>query len=190
MSAFDDMALVGVIARTFGHKGQVIVNATTDFPEARFAPGAVLHTRRDGRETTLTVAASRMHVGRPVLALEGVDSMNEAETLAGLELRVPVSELAVLPPGTYYEHELVGCEVVTTAGEALGAVRAVESAAGPTRLVIGEGRGEIQVPLADAICVSIDVGARRIVIDPPEGLVEVNAQTLRGPVPPRRVSRM
>jgi 16S rRNA processing protein RimM len=175
MSPFDEMVLVGRIARTFGHRGQVIVNAATDFPEARFAPGAVLHTRREGCETTLTVAASRMHVGRPVLTLEGVDTMTEAERLAGLELRVPESELAVLPKGTYYEHELVGCEVVTTAGRVLGPVRTVESGAGPTRLVIGEGRGEIQVPLADAICVAIDVAARRIVIDPPEGLVEVNA---------------
>jgi 16S rRNA processing protein RimM len=175
MSAWDDMVLVGYIARTFGHRGQVLVNAATDFPEVRFAPGAVLHTRRNGRDETLTVAASRLHVGRPVLALEGVDTMHEAETLAGLELRVPESELVALPPGSYYEHALVGCEVVTAAGRVLGPVRAVESAAGPTRLVIGTGRGEIQVPLVEAICIEIDVASRRIVIDPPEGLLDVNA---------------
>jgi 16S rRNA processing protein RimM len=177
MSAFEDMVLVGRIARAFGHRGQVIVNAATDFPEARFAPGAVLHTQRDGRDATLTVTAARMHVRRPVLTLEGVDTMNDAEALAGLDLRVPESELTVLPPGSYYEHDLVGCEVVTRAGAGLGRVRAVESAAGPTRLVIGEGWGEIQVPLVEAICVEIDVAARRIVVDPPEGLVEVNART-------------
>ena len=125
MAGWDDMVLVGTIARPFGHRGQVIVNGTTDFPEARFAPGAVLHTRRGDRDETLTVAASRMHQGRPVLTLEGVDTMNDAGTLAGLELRVPESALAALPPGTYYEHELVGCLVVTEAGVALGYVRAI-----------------------------------------------------------------
>jgi 16S rRNA processing protein RimM len=174
MSAFEEMVLVGRIARTFGHRGQVIVNATTDFPETRFAAGAVLHTQRDGREATLTVAASRLHGGRPVLTLEGVDTMTEAETLAGLELRVPAAALPALPAGCYWEHDLVGCQVVTTTGVMVGAVRAVESGAGPTRLVIGEGRGEVQVPLAEAICVGIDVAARRIVIDPPQGLIETN----------------
>jgi len=176
MAAWDDMVLVGRIARPFGHRGQVIVNGSTDFPEARFAPGAVLHTRRGEQDATLTVAASRLHQGRPVLVLEGVETMNDAEALAGLELRVPLSALATLPPGTYYEHELVGCGVVTTGGQAVGPVRAVERSAGPTRLVIGSGRGEIQVPLVEEICVEIDVAGRRIVIDPPDGLLELNAQ--------------
>jgi 16S rRNA processing protein RimM len=175
MAAWDDMVLVGRIARTFGHRGQVIVNGSTDFPEARFAPGAVLHTRRGEEDATLTVTASRLHQGRPVLALEGVESMSDAEALAGLELRVPLAALAPLPPGTYYEHELVGCGVVTTRGEAVGPVRAVESGGGPTRLVIGAGRAEIQVPLVEAICIEIDVEGRRIVIDPPDGLLDVNA---------------
>lgn len=174
MSGWDDMVLVGRIARTFGHRGQVIVNADTDFPEARFAPGALLHARRDGRDVTFTVTASRMHQGRPVLSLEGVDTMTEAESLAGLELRVPESALTALPEGTYYEHDLVGCEVVTTSGVELGPVRAVESTAGPTRLIVGSGRAEIQVPLVEAICLVIDVADRRIVIDPPDGLLEVN----------------
>ena len=168
------MVLVGRIARPFGNRGHVIVNGATDFPESRFAPGAVLHTQRGGRDTTLTVAASRLHQGRPVLALQGVETMTDAEALAGLELRVAESALAALPPGTYYEHDLVGCEVVTAGGVGLGPVRAVESSAGPTRLVIGAGRGEIQVPLVEAICVAIDVAARRIVIDPPDGLLDVN----------------
>jgi 16S rRNA processing protein RimM len=153
----------------------VFVNAETDFRVARFAEGAVVHSRRVGREGTLTVSASRMHQGRPVVGFVGVDTMTDAEALAGLELRVPESALPELPAGSFWEHDLVGCEVVTTSGRELGPVRAVESGSGPTRLVIGSGRGEIQVPLVDAICVVIDVADRRIVIDPPEGLVEVNS---------------
>jgi 16S rRNA processing protein RimM len=169
------MVLVGRIARTHGHRGQVIVNPETDFPEQRFAPGAVLHTRQDGVDGTLTITASRMHQGRPVVSVQGIESMTAAERLAGLELRIPESSLTPLPAGTYYHHELVGCEVRTTGGRLVGCVRAVEGGAGTARLVIGEGRGEVQIPLVEALCVAIDVAARRIVVDPPEGLLELNA---------------
>jgi 16S rRNA processing protein RimM len=169
------MVLVGRIARTHGHRGQVIVDPETDFPEQRFAPGSVLYTRRGGVESTLTITASRMHQGRPVVSIQGIESMTEAEGLAGLELRIPESSLTPLPAGTYYHHELVGCEVRTTAGRVVGHVRAVEGGAGTARLVIGEGRGEVQIPLVEALCVTIDVAARCIVVDPPEGLPDLNA---------------
>ena len=174
--SWDDLVLVGRIARTQGHRGEVIVNPETDFPETRFAAGAVLHVRREGQSSTMTVTAMRIHQGRPVLRLAGIDTMTEAEALAGLELRVPESELVTLPPGTYYEHELVGSDVVLADGQSIGRVRAVEGGGGGvSRLVIGSGRGEIQVPLVHAICVDIDVARKRIAIDPPEGLLDVNA---------------
>jgi 16S rRNA processing protein RimM len=169
------MVLVGRIARPHGHRGQVIVDPATDFPEERFAAGAILHMLRDGRPGTVTIAAMRIHQGRPVLALEGVETMNEAELLAGLELRVPESELTALPEGTYYEHDLIGCRLVTTDGREVGTVRTIEGGGGMIRLIAGSGRGEIQVPLVHEICVAIDVVHKRIVIDPPEGLLDVNA---------------
>lgn len=169
------MVLVGRIARPQGHRGQVIVNPATDFPDARFSEGAILHTWRDGQVTTFTVTARRMHQGRPVLSLAGVETMSDAERLAGLELRIPESLLTPLPEGTYYEHDLVGCALVTTDGRHVGTVRAVEGGGGMSRLVAGSGRGEIQVPLVHGICVTIDVDRKQIVIDPPEGLLDVNA---------------
>jgi 16S rRNA processing protein RimM len=87
---------------------------------------------------------------------------------------VPERELQALPEGTYYHFQLVGCEVVTTGGEAVGTVSAVEGEAGHHRLAIAAPDGEVLVPLVAPICVSIDVGARRVVIDPPPGLLEVN----------------
>jgi 16S rRNA processing protein RimM len=127
------MVLVGRIARPQWHRGQVVVNPATDFPDERFAAGAVLHTLREGRVERLTVVAMRVHQGRPVLTLEDVGTMNEAQALAGLELRVPETELAVLPEGTYYEHDLVGCVLVTRDGRELAHVRAVAGGGGTTR---------------------------------------------------------
>src|SRR5437899_3011108 len=120
-----DMALVGRIARAHGTRGQVIVNPETDFPERRFQPGAELFVERRNAIEALTLTSVRFQHDRPVLGIAGVDSMDAADALAGLELRVPVDRLAVLPEGMFYHHDLIGCEVETRSGRRVGTVRAV-----------------------------------------------------------------
>ena len=124
--------------------------------------------------TPLTLTTVRFQNGRPVIGLQGVETMNEAEQLAGLELRVPVESLAPLPEGTFYHHDLVGCRVVTNDGQDVGTVEGVEGTFAGSRLVVAGGRGEILIPLATEICRTIDVAGKRIVIDPPEGLLDLN----------------
>jgi 16S rRNA processing protein RimM len=174
MVAWDDMAVVGRVARPHGLRGDVVVNPETDFIAERFRPGATLWTRSGGREELLTIASARVHNGRPVIGFEGLSSIDAVERLAGLELRVPEASLQPLEPGRYYEHQLVGCAVETAGGAAVGTVVRVDSGAGGSRLVVGGARGEILVPLAADICVDVDVAARRIRIEPPEGLLELN----------------
>ena len=174
MVAWDEMAVVGRVARPHGLRGDVVVNPETDFIAERFRPGATLWTRAAGREEQLTIASARVQNGRPVIGFEGLSSIEAVERLAGLELRVPETSLQPLEPGRYYEHQLVGCAVDTANGEAVGTVVRVESGAGGSRLVIDGPRGEILVPLAAEICVDVDVTARRIRIEPPEGLLELN----------------
>ena len=171
---WDDMVVVGRIARPHGLRGQVTVAPETDFVAERFRPGATVWTRVAGREETLTIASARMQSGRAVVAFEGLSSVEAVGRLAGLELRVPEALLLPLGPGRYYEHQLVGCVVETVRGAAVGLVGRVESGAGGSRLVVQSARGEILIPLAEPICVDIDVSARRIRIDPPEGLLELN----------------
>lgn len=171
------MAVVGRIARPHGLRGQVIVNPETDFPEDRFAVGSTLFVNREGRVDALTVTTSRMHQGRPVIGLDGVGDVDEAQALAGLEFRVPIEGLTALPAGTYYRHDLVGCAVVDAGGASIGTVSAVEGDAGNTRLVVGSERGEVLIPLALDICTSIDPAGKQIVIAPPEGLLDLNERT-------------
>jgi 16S rRNA processing protein RimM len=172
---WDEMAVVGRIARYHGNRGEVIVNPETDFPEQRFRVGAQFFVRRDGTLTTLRVTSVRFQQGRPIVGIDGVGSITEAERLAGLEFRVPVEDLQRLPEGAYYEHDLVGCGVETVSGRQVGTVKDVGGGAGHRWLVIGGSGGEVLVPFAVEICVRIDVPGRRIVIDPPEGLLEANA---------------
>ncbi|HKT81429.1 MAG TPA: ribosome maturation factor RimM [Vicinamibacterales bacterium] len=172
---WDEMAVVGRIARPHGIRGQVIVNLETDFPHERFQQGAELFIKRGGQVDAVVVDAVRFHRERPVIALRGVEDMNAAVALRGAELRVPIERLAALPRGTYYRHDLVGCRVETQSGETIGEVADVEGSTGGSRLVVATEKGEVLVPLVETICVVIDPGAKRIVIDPPEGLLELNA---------------
>jgi 16S rRNA processing protein RimM len=175
---WDEMAVVGRIARAHGNKGQVIVNLETDFPEQRFRVGAELFVQRQaGTSERIVITSVRFQQQRPVIGIAGVETMNDAEALAGLELRVPREVLVTLPPGMYYHHDLVGCRVETTAGAMVGTVGAVEESAGGNHLVVDGARGEILVPLAPAICRAVDIAAKQIVIAPPDGLLELNEKS-------------
>jgi len=178
MSDWEGAILVGVVARTHGNRGEVIVNAETDFPEERFREGAQLMTRRkDSSLATLEVATMRMHQGRPVILFKGVASMNDAELLAGQELRIAEDDgdAELLGEGEYYHRDLIGCAVVTESGESIGEVTAIEGDRSATRLVVRSRRNEVLIPLADAIC-TVDVKAKRITVRPPEGLLELNGE--------------
>jgi 16S rRNA processing protein RimM len=168
------MAVVGRIARPHGIRGQVILDAETDFPEERFQPGSEVFVDRRGVVEPLRLTAVRFHRGRPIVGVAGVESVDGAEELAGLELRVPAERLVRLPPGTFYRHDLVGCRVETCAGTAVGVVQDVEGTFAASRLVVGSNRDEILIPLVSEICREIDADRKRIVIEPPDGLLELN----------------
>ena len=152
-AAWDAMAVVGRVARAHGNRGHVIVNPETDFPESRFRAGAVLWMRREGRVGSVTIAAVRFHQGRPILELAGVGTMTEAE---------------------FYLHDLVGCRVTRRDGTPVGTVLRVEGDRAISRLVVDTDGGEVLVPLAVEICVRIDPAAGEIVIEPPDGLLDLN----------------
>jgi 16S rRNA processing protein RimM len=172
---WSEMALVGTIARAHGNRGQVIVDLATDFPDERFQPGAEVFIERDGRIEALRLTAVRFQHERPVMTIDGVETMDDAEALAGRELRVPVDRLVALPEGTFYRHDLIGCRVVTVDGRDVGAVSDVQGELTGSRLVIAGARGEILIPLVSEICTTVDPAAKRIVIAPPEGLLDLNA---------------
>ena len=159
------MAVVGRIGRTHGLRGQVVVNPETDFPEERFQSGAGLFVERGGHVEPLTIASVRFQRQRPIIGFAGIDTIDAAQRPAGLELRVPADRLATLPAGTFYRHDLVGCEVTDTQGQAIGRVTSVDGPLERSRLVIAGPRGEVMVPMVGGICVSVDPAAKRIVVE-------------------------
>jgi 16S rRNA processing protein RimM len=174
MADWDEMVVVGRIGRPHGLRGQVVVTPETDFVAERFRSGASMWTRLAEGQHELTIASARVHNGRPVIGFEGFSSIEEVQRLVGLELRIPESSLRPLEEGRYYEYQLVGCTVETVEGGAIGLVVRVESGPGGSCLVVLGLHGEILVPLAVPICVEVDLGSRRVRVDPPEGLLELN----------------
>ena len=174
MADWDEMVLVGRVARPHGLQGLVIVNPETDFVEERFRAGAIVWTRSTRGDEQLTITSARVQNGRPVIGFEGFSSIEDVERLAGLDLRVPEEQLQPLEPGRYYHHQLIGCAVDTIRGERVGEVVRVEGGAAGSLLEVDGPRGQVLIPLVTEICVEIDVGTKRIRIDPPDGLLDVN----------------
>jgi 16S rRNA processing protein RimM len=166
----DDLLLVGRIARPHGIRGQVIVNPDTDFLEDRFRVGQVLLVGPANRVEAREIRDVRFQQGRPVVSFAGIETMDDAATLAGAELWLPESALGPLPDGTFYRHDLIGCEVRDTLDDVLGRVTAVEGTRDRSYLVID---GDVMVPLVGDICLRVDLPARRVIVNPPRGLIEL-----------------
>jgi 16S rRNA processing protein RimM len=150
------------------------VNPLTDFPESRFRVGELVYTKVGTDIIKRRITEVRFQRGRPVIGFDDIHSITDAEELRDCELRIPESALRPLPAGTYYSHDLVGCEVVTRAGTSVGVVSEIEGPTALQRLIVVKKEKICDVPLVDAVCVSIDVRARRICIDPPVGLLDLN----------------
>lgn len=170
---------VARILKARGRKGEVAVEILTDFPE-RFERLRRAFIEVPGSQPEpAEVAESWWHQGTLILRFAGVDSITQAERLRGRLILIPRGERVALGEHRYYWWELVGCEVVRRGGQPVGSVTGVEPTGGVDLLKVrahGSGREgeELLIPLAQEICREIDVRARHIVIDPPEGLLELN----------------
>lgn len=151
---------VGRVTRPHGVRGEVAVELHTETPE-RFAAGALLRLEDD---TTLTVSSARPHAGRLLVTFEGIGDRDAAGGLRGAYLFVDAADLPSLPEGSYWPHELEGCEVVTEEGRELGTV--AEVLAGPANDVwaVEGSDGRRLVPAVRDVVVSVDVRAGRVVV--------------------------
>lgn len=165
--------LVGRVERPHGLAGEVSASVRTDFPE-RFAPGAVFLWKRGGEERSLMLSAVRPHGKRLLLAFEGVGSVEAARALAGGDLSIDAGEAMAAPEGFFYDHEIRGWTCEDTRGRRLGEAAGLERTPAGPLLSVETGPGKIAlVPFVDGIVIEVDRENRRIVLDPPEGLMEL-----------------
>ncbi len=166
--------VVGRVGRAHGVLGEVAVTVRTDDPDGRFAVGAVLATEPGGRGP-LRVSATRWHSGRLLITFAGVGDRTAAEALRGTELVVDTDDLPALEdPEEFYDHQLVGLTAVRVDGSELGRVSDVIHGPAGVLLAVRSGSGaESLIPFVRAIVPTVDLGAERLTVDPPEGLLDL-----------------
>ena len=166
---FEDMVAIGRVVKPQGRKGEVAVEPFSDRPD-RFPSLTAVHVPGEGGAARrIEVDGIWPHKGRFVLKLRGIDSIDDAETLRGLEVRIPEEDLAALPEGSYYHHQLKGLAVVDESGAPLGTVHDILETGGEAPVLSVRKLGaETLIPLADAFVRRVDLAGGRIVVVRPE----------------------
>lgn len=162
---------VALLGKTRGNRGEITALALSSKLE-RYASLREVHLfAEDEIPVKYEVESTWFHDGTLIFKFRGVDTISDAERLTGAEVRVPLAERVALEPGEYFETDILGCEVVDRrTGESLGRVEAWEDAGAAGILVVGD----LMIPFASAICVEIDPAAKRIAVELPEGLKDIN----------------
>lgn len=150
-----------------------MVEVRTDLPEVRFAAGSLLHTEPVERGP-LIVESARVHSGRLLVRFAGATERGAAESLAGTLLLIDAADRGDAGHEAWWDEELIGLRVVTVGGDEVGAVgEVIHVPLQDLLVVVRPSGGDVLVPLVAAIVVEVDIAAGRILLDPPDGLLEM-----------------
>jgi 16S rRNA processing protein RimM len=173
-----DTVVVGRIGRPHGVRGLATVEVRTDDPDLRFAPGQVLMTDPPQRGP-LTVTGRKWHSGTLLLQLAGpagevYGTREDVDTLRNTLLLVPVADLPEIEdPDSFYDHQLVGLTARLTDGSVLGEITAVRHEAQDLLVIRRPDAPELLVPFVSALVPTVDLTGGFVVVDPPEGLLDL-----------------
>ncbi len=164
-----DWVAIALLGKPRGNRGELTAISLSSKPE-RF--DALERVYLSGHGAPFLIEEIWEHKGALIFKFEGIDSISDAEKYHGCEVRLPASERAQLDPGEYFHSDLIGCEVIDLAsGSSIGNVTALQDAGGGGLLVVD---GDILIPFATGLCKLIDIEKRRIEVQLPDGLLELN----------------
>jgi len=161
--------VVGRIGRAHGVLGEATVQVQTDDPDVRFKVGAKL-SLDNGKD--LTIRSARWHNQILLLAFDGIIDRNQIEELRDQMISAEV-DITSLSPGEYHYQQLLGCQVFLQSDELIGEVDEIVKLPGQDLLSVAKNGKKVLIPMVKKIIISIDVLAKKIVVDPPEGLLDV-----------------
>ena len=161
--------VVGRIGRAHGVLGEATVQVQTDDPDLRFKVGAKL-ILDNGKD--LTIRSSRWHNQILLLAFDGVVDRNQIEELRDQMISAEV-DITSLSPGEYHYQQLLGCQVFLQSDELIGEVDEIVKLPSQDLLSVAKNGKKVLIPMVKKIIISIDILTKKIVIDPPEGLLDV-----------------
>jgi len=161
--------LVGILHRPHGVHGEMIMSVMTDFPE-RLKPGITLYLGVE--HEPVKIKSMRHHNRGQLIALEGYDSREAVGHLRNYELFVRAADRPPLPDGEYYLHQIIGLQVVTDEGQALGRVAEwIETGANGVYLVRDEDGNEVLLPDIDEVVLQIDLDSQQMIVHLLDGLL-------------------
>jgi len=165
---------VGKIVNTHSLKGEVKVISSTDFEEQRFEKGTeLLITRGNQVVKEVTVESYRTHKNNLLVKFVGIDSIEEAEKLKNLQIKIDSENIGELEENEYYFHEIIGCEVFDENGKSLGEISEILTPGANDVWVIKTQNGkEILIPYIEDVVKKIDVENKKIDIEVMEGLID------------------
>lgn len=164
---------VARIGKPHGIRGEVTVQVLTDAPSDRFVPGTefVVEPASAG---PLTVESARWNKDILLLAFEGIETRNQAETLRGAKLFIETEELDEDDDEGWYEHELVGLEA-RVGSQVVGKIAALHTMPVQDLLVVEAPDGkEILIPFVEQIVPEVNVAEGFVLLTPPDGLFDIN----------------
>lgn len=160
------------MARSQGRDGRLKLKLSEKGPTGFV--GRTVYLRQGSDCQAFEVESLTLDRNAYILKLKGVDTLEAADALAGREIYAAEPDFRRLEADRFYDFEIVGCRVRTRAGADVGMVESVLAAGGPVLLVVRREGEEIYVPFTETICVKVDPEAREVVIDPPDGLLDLN----------------
>jgi 16S rRNA processing protein RimM len=169
-----DWVALALLHRARGIRGEIVAENLGSDPERFVAglQGTLLESTEQSDGRWVEVEKAWFHQGSLVLKFVGVDDRTEAETLHGQYFCIREEERPPAPEGQVYLSDLVGCEVVSAAdGRRIGVVSGWQDIGPHALLELGE---DLLIPYVPAICVKVDLQAKRIEAELPEGLEDVN----------------
>jgi 16S rRNA processing protein RimM len=161
--------VVGRIGRAHGVLGEATIEVQTDDPDSRFKIGNKLNLA-DGRQ--LTIRSSRWHNQILLLAFDGIADRNQIEVLRDQFISAEV-DINLLAPGEYHFQQLIGCQVIQHNGDLIGLVDEVIKSPGQDLLSVNRAGRQVLIPMVKQIVTEIDLAAKKITVNPPEGLLDV-----------------
>lgn len=170
-AAAEPLVELGPIVNLHGIRGEVRLLPHNPESEVAAASGSLVLLHPDGRRETRRVRGARWHKRFVLLRLDGVEDAAAAGALVGCRVAVPRAALPRPEHDAVYHVDLLGCEVVTTAGEALGTVREMLVTGSNDVCVVRDARREVLVPMIADVIAEIDVAQRRLVVHPLPGLL-------------------
>ena len=172
-SGVEDVVIARIV-KARGIRGEVACSVETDFPERFESLEEATVWMPGGARLSLKIEDHWFHKDRVILKFEGYDTMTAAQELIGGRLVISEADALELEADQFYEYDVVGSEVVTAEGQSVGRVIRLMRTGGTDVLVVEvEGKGEQLIPFADDICTEVDVKAKRITVNPPQGLLDL-----------------